>query len=122
MKLHSAMYLTILSLSSVVLAQEPKPAPAFQNVDIHASAPGAQKFGGRICAGARFEADGYTMMDLISRAYGLPWDRIVSGPAWLGTDRFDVLAIVPTGVTAKSAPPIFARMAGAVRSGSSEVS
>src|ERR1035441_10831948 len=47
------------------------------------------------------------MMDLISRAYGLPWDRITDGPAWLGTDRFDVLAIVPSGVTSRSAQPMF---------------
>jgi uncharacterized protein (TIGR03435 family) len=107
MKLHSAVCLAILSLSSVVLAQEAKPVPAFKNVDIHASAPGTQMFGGRISAGARFEADGYTMMDLISRAYGLPWDRITDGPAWLGTDRFDVLAIVPSGVTSRSAQPMF---------------
>ena len=79
MKLHSAVCLAILSLSSVVLAQEAKPVPAFENVDIHASAPGTQMFGGRISAGARFEADGYTMMELISRAYGLPWDRITEG-------------------------------------------
>ena len=107
MKLHSAVCLTILSLSSVTFAQEAKPAPAFENVDIHASMPGTQMFGGRFRAGARFEADGYTMMDLISRAYGLPWDRIAGGPTWLGTDRFDVLAIVPTGVTLKSAQPMF---------------
>ena len=107
MKLHSAVCLTILSLSSVALAQEAKPAPAFENVDIHASATGTQMFGGRFRAGARFEADGYTMMDLISRAYGLPWDRITGGPAWLGTDRFDVLAIVPSEVTSKSAQPLF---------------
>jgi uncharacterized protein (TIGR03435 family) len=107
MKLHSAACLSILWLSSAALAQEAKPASAFESVDIHASAAGAQMFGGRFRAGARFEADGFTMMDLISRAYGLPWDRITGGPAWLGTDRFDILAIVPGGITSESAQPMF---------------
>src|ERR1039458_7846806 len=51
MKLHSAVCLAILSLSSVILAQEAKPVPAFENVDIHARAPYTQMIGGTTKSG-----------------------------------------------------------------------
>jgi len=61
--------LTLL-LSVPALCQETKP-PAFLYVDVHPSAPNAEMVGGRFRAGSRFEASGYTMLELISRAYNL---------------------------------------------------
>jgi uncharacterized protein (TIGR03435 family) len=96
----SRIALAILSMLSAALAQEPK--PAFEAVDVHPATPDAQMVGGRFRPGTRFEASGYTMMDLISKAYGLPWDRILGGPPWLGSEKFDVIAIVPASVPANS--------------------
>ena len=79
MNRRSPIGLTILLLASPAFSQQPKP-PAFEFVDVHASAPNAEMVGGRFRAGSRFEASGYTMVDLISRAYNLPWERIAGGP------------------------------------------
>src|ERR1019366_2183111 len=80
--------------------------PAFLYVDVHPSAPNAEMVGGRFRAGSRFQASGYTMLDLISRAYNLPWERIAGGPSWIGTDRFDLIAAIPPGVPASASLPM----------------
>jgi uncharacterized protein (TIGR03435 family) len=97
--------LTAFLLSIPAVSQETRP-PAFLYVDVHLSAPSAEMVGGRFRAGSRFEASGYTMLDLISRAYNLPWERIAGGPSWIGTDRFDLIAAIPPGVPASASPPM----------------
>src|SRR5947207_4338674 len=98
-------WLTALLLSIPALSQVTKP-PAFVYVDVHPSAPNAEMVGGRFRAGSRFQASGYTMLDLISRAYNLPWERIAEGPSWIGTEKFDVIAAIPPGVPAGAAQPM----------------
>src|SRR5258708_39529830 len=36
------------------------------------------------------------MIDLITQAYDLTDDKIAGGPSWLATDRFDVIAKLPS--------------------------
>jgi len=43
------------------------------------------------------------MVDLIRTAYGVTDDKIVGGPGWLGSDRFDVIAKTPQSVTPEAA-------------------
>src|SRR3982750_2702761 len=95
----------MLAFSIPALSQEAK-APAFLYVDVHLSAPNAEMVGGRFRAGSRFEASGFTMLDLPARAYTLRWERTAGGPAWIGTDRFDLIAAIPPGVPASAAQPM----------------
>jgi uncharacterized protein (TIGR03435 family) len=97
--------LTVLVLAIPARSQEAQP-PAFLYVDVHSSPPNAEMVGGRFRAGSRFEASGYTVLDLISRAYNLPWERIADGPSWIGTDRFDLIAAIPSGVAASASGPM----------------
>jgi uncharacterized protein (TIGR03435 family) len=97
--------LTALLLSSPALCQATKP-PAFLYVDVHPSAPDTEMVGGRFRAGSRFEASGYTMLQLISRAYNLPWERIAGGPSWIGTDKFDLIAAIPPRIPASASLPM----------------
>jgi uncharacterized protein (TIGR03435 family) len=101
----SLWLLTVLLLALPALPQETTP-PAFLYVDVHPSAPNAEMVGGRFRAGSRFEAAGFTMLDLISRAYGLPWERIAGGPSWIGTDKFDLIAAIPPGVPSSASLPM----------------
>ena len=39
------------------------------------------------------------MVDLISSAYGVDPDKVLSGPNWLELDRFDILATAPAGAS-----------------------
>jgi uncharacterized protein (TIGR03435 family) len=49
--------------------------------------------------GTRYLVRQATMVDLISLAYDLDNDKILAGPSWLDTDRFDVSARAPSGST-----------------------
>lgn len=103
-----ALALTILSLSGSAFSQPGAPAPVFENADVHVSVPGGRTQAiGRFRPGARFEAGGLTMLDLVVKAYGVAdRDWVVGGPAWLGTDRFDIVAEVPADVRQTAMQPM----------------
>ncbi len=75
--------------------------PKFDVADVHVSAksPNANQSGGFLRAG-RYEIRKGTMVDLVRLAYGVDGDKVLSGPAWLDTDRFDIIAKAP-----QSTPP-----------------
>lgn len=93
-----------LALSAFAFAQTDS-KPAFVSADVH-PVPllrlGDNMSGG-VLRGGRYEVRSATMVDLVRLAYGVEVDRILGGPAWLETDRFDVLATAPAGATADSA-------------------
>jgi uncharacterized protein (TIGR03435 family) len=72
---------------------QPTDHPAFEAADVHVSPhklnPGMT--GGFVRAG-RYEVRSATMLDLISNAYGVDAEKILGGPAWLDSDRFDITA------------------------------
>ena len=70
------------------------PKARFEVADVHGSAPGAQQSGGYM-GGDRFEARAFTMLDLLEQAYGMDRGLILGGPAWLSTDKFDIVAKLP---------------------------
>jgi uncharacterized protein (TIGR03435 family) len=76
-------------------------APKFDVADVHVSAksPNANQSGGFLRAG-RYEIRKGTMVDLVRIAYGVDADKVLGGPAWLETDRFDIIAKAP-----QSTPP-----------------
>jgi uncharacterized protein (TIGR03435 family) len=81
-------------------AQSPAPAtaatPTFDLADVHPSAHTLTPyFTGGSLRGDRYLLHNATMVNLISLAYGVDNDNILSGPAWLDTDRFDVSAHAP---------------------------
>lgn len=70
--------------------------PTFDLADVHVSAKTTTPYftGGRL-HGDRYLLHNATMVDMISLAYGMDGDNILSGPAWLDLDRFDVSAHAP---------------------------
>ena len=103
---------TVLLVCHVVSAQSPIEEPEFKNVDVHAAAPGGRdQATGRFAPGARFEINGFTMLDLVVRAYGVSDpDRVVGGPFWMGFDKFDIIAEVPDGVRAAAMRPMLQKL------------
>lgn len=99
---------SLLMLCPSVLAQTIPPSPAtaasqpkFVIADVHSSATMrglAQSFGGVIRDGFYINRD-VTMLGLIEAAYGVSEDTIAGGPGWVGSDLFDVVAMIPTGTT-----------------------
>jgi uncharacterized protein (TIGR03435 family) len=100
-------------LSAAGFAQTPAAKPTFQIADVHVITRRAQNSGigipamsrvedGVLRAG-RYEIRRATMLSLIRIAYGVDADTIVGGPAWLETDRFEVIAKAPPGTSPDTA-------------------
>jgi uncharacterized protein (TIGR03435 family) len=89
-----------LSLAAVLFGQSAEQNPAFEVADVHVSRPSkTARVRGPYIGGTRYELRSASMLDLVRTAYGFDDDKIVGGPTWLETDRFDVNARTPPGST-----------------------
>ncbi|HET9399680.1 MAG TPA: TIGR03435 family protein [Candidatus Acidoferrales bacterium] len=71
---------------------------SFEIADVHkSSATPFPFFQGAVVRGGKYTLKQATMVDLIATAYGVTNERVLGGPSWLETDRFDVIAKVPGG-------------------------
>lgn len=97
-KFASATLLAILP----ALAQQPK----FELADVHISKTAywfaQQNPGGGVIRDGLYIYRDATMLHLIQAAYGVTEDTIGSGPSWLQSDLFDVIAKLPEGATPAS--------------------
>ena len=76
-------------------SQAPVARPRFEIADVHVSPKRELSFSQFTARGDRYEVKGATMLDLVDTAYPFDDDKILGGPIWLETDRFDVLAKMP---------------------------
>jgi len=73
-------------------------APAFEVATIKASASKDRMVHKeRLLPGGQLELPNASLKDLIKGAYSVQDDRITGGPAWLDSDRFDIVAKAPAG-------------------------
>ena len=84
-------------LSSLLTGQGPAPPASFEVADVHVTAPGTAS-GGTYLPG-HIELHGITLLDLIGEAWQMDSDMVVGGPAWLNTNKYDVIAKPPATVT-----------------------
>ena len=86
----------IIAATAIAAAQTPPPTPVFEVVSVkpNKSSDGRVLIGFQ--PGGRFTATGVTLRMLIANAYGtpqpLPNFRIIGGPGWLNSDRYDIVA------------------------------
>jgi uncharacterized protein (TIGR03435 family) len=96
-----AVFSFLLLFSGVAFCQTgdaPASAPAkFEIADVHVSAHVTTNvfFSGAVFSGGRYVMRNATMLDLITTAYGYDDRNVVSGPSWLESTRFDVIAKAP---------------------------
>jgi uncharacterized protein (TIGR03435 family) len=94
----------IALVSTAIFGQGAATPPTFEIADVHVSphtlTPNMR--GGVLRAG-RYELRQATMVDLIRTAYGVDADKVLSGPSWLESDRFDVIAKAPPSATQETA-------------------
>src|SRR5215813_13040485 len=104
--------LASLSLGAIVsfslFGQALEKSHAFELADVHVSPPSgiaqlAQMSGGAAPRNGRFEIRNATMLDLVRTAYSVEPEKVVGGPNWLASDRFDVIAKAPNGTTQENA-------------------
>src|SRR5580693_2782331 len=71
----------------------------FGDVEIRSSAPNTiPEMRVRFSQG-KYEVHNATPADLIRTAWGVGADKVVGGPDWLDTQRFDLIATAPAGST-----------------------
>src|SRR5579883_199790 len=92
--MRASILLLIFATANATLAQ---PA-AFVAADVHVSRAGTTE-SDAFLANARVEFRATTLLRLISQAYVVPPERVVGGPSWLDTDKFDVTAQGPAHAT-----------------------
>jgi uncharacterized protein (TIGR03435 family) len=101
-------------LSPAGFSQTPAAKPTFQIADVRAipqsrsqnsgiGIPAMVRLEDGVLRAGRYEIRRSTMLNLIKIAYGVDPDTIVGGPAWLETDRFDVIAKVPPATSLETA-------------------
>ena len=85
-----------LLLAVALFAQSASPAFEAASIKRNASKDTRNRFE---TAPGRVNAVNVPVLFVIRQAYRLPESRIVGGPAWIRTDRFDIVAKAPTGTT-----------------------
>jgi uncharacterized protein (TIGR03435 family) len=77
------------------------PTPHFDLADVHLSArqqSNSQMRGGYLL-GDRYELRSATMLAIISRAYGVDGNKILGGPGWIESTRYDIIAKARPGTS-----------------------
>ncbi len=109
-----ALTMTLVGFSAIAADDPPRP---FELADVHASAPNSawavsamrdpalDSRHGEL-RGGRYQIHSATLVDLISTAWKIDPAKLIGGPAWLDTARFDVIAKVPADASAASLPPM----------------
>ena len=92
--------IVFILLAGLAHGQAADPGPSFDAADVHVSPKSInpQTAGGFI-RGGRYQFRNATMVDLISSAYSVDADKVLGGPIWLESDRFDILAKAPGSTT-----------------------
>ena len=100
-------FLVIALASSVLLAQAPAGKLEFEVASIRPSAPTSlqtpQVNVGLRLDGSQARIASFTLKDLLATAYRIKAYQ-VSGPDWVGSDRFDLNAKLPAGTTSEQIP------------------
>src|SRR5215510_13555959 len=102
MKRMFAQLIAVVILAAFAYGQSTEPPQRFDAADVHVSPrsanPNVQSMGGFV-RGARYQFRNATMLDLIASAYSVEAEKVLGGPSWLETDRFDILAKAPASAT-----------------------
>lgn len=92
--------IAVAALLSTGLIAQSSATASFDAADVHvrphSTNPQPNATGGFIRDG-RYNLRNATMLDLISRAYGVNPDTVLGGPNWLDRTRFDIVAKAPDG-------------------------
>jgi uncharacterized protein (TIGR03435 family) len=83
----------LVSIAAVVAAQPQPGAPAFDVASVKANKSGpGPVFSLLVLPGGRVFAQNLSLRELIRAAYGVEAAQLEGGPAWIGSDRFDLEA------------------------------
>ena len=97
---YAGCFATLTTLAITVSAQAPtEPDIGFEIASVKINRSGVPGGFSQIYPGGRFTETNQTLRQIIVDAYGMEGFRVFGGPAWLGTDRFDIDGRVGREVT-----------------------
>ena len=87
--------LAIASSAQIIHANDPLPS-----FEVAAIKPASSQPRPSSVSPAEVQISNVTVRNLIEQAYGIPWtsaenERVLAGPAWLDTNRYDIVARIP---------------------------
>ena len=85
-----ARFLAITVFSALAGLSPALAQARFEVASIRPTWPGAPKYGATVFRGDRFDAESTTVGDLLDMVNGWQLFRVVGGPPWMTTDRFEI--------------------------------
>ena len=103
--------LLLFAIASVVVWGQQPARPEFEVATIRPSAPSPEA---TVTAGSRIDGAqvrwvSFTLKRYMATAYRVKLDQI-SGPDWISSDRFDISATIPAGVSTTQMPEMMQRL------------
>ncbi len=99
--------LSLICLSTLgISAQRIADLPRFEVASVKPSRPvaGQGVYFGMMSDPGSFRGSFVTLTDLVGKAYGVDVARISGGPSWISTERYDVVATLPTNASQGQIP------------------
>lgn len=93
----------VLTLASTLTAQSPAGTLAFDVVSIRRNTSDSTGGGGGPRPGGRYGLTNMPTRGLISVAHNIPRNRVLGGPGWLDTGRYDITAVGKANPTREEA-------------------
>src|SRR5262245_20025142 len=110
MRVLTLIVLGIAVVAIPILSQTPAAGrPQFEVASIKVHPPPVTQIG-IMNRGGRFVATGLSLKMLVGRGYAVPEMRIVGGPSWVESERYDIEAKAPDGATPAQLPPMIQSM------------
>jgi uncharacterized protein (TIGR03435 family) len=95
----------LLSGSATGLKAQAAPQPSFEVASIKRNLSGEGRVNQRLQPGGRYVAVNIPLRMLIMRAYRLLEFRLSGGPAWINTERYDIIGLAPGATTPDEVTP-----------------
>lgn len=96
----------LLALGSVAVASaQAPPRPSFEVVSVKRNLSGEGRYEQRLLPGGRYVATNIPLRALIMRAYRLLEFRLSGEPAWINTERYDIIGLAPGATTSDEITP-----------------
>jgi uncharacterized protein (TIGR03435 family) len=103
-RLNRVCLVLVMLYAVTPLAAQTPDGPSFDVASVRKSAPDAAGGGSRMQPGGSYRAGNLTLQQLVAIAYNVPTTRIVGGPPWATSDRFDIIAKASDSATTRDIP------------------
>lgn len=106
----SPLVVLVAIASAASLAAQAPSQPAFEVASVKRNMSGETRIEQRLLPGGRYVATNIPLRMLIMRAYRLLEFRLTGAPAWIDTERYDIIGLAPGATTPDEITPLLQRL------------